>query len=127
MHDYFSDDLLLILPSPRGAGVRLCGEVYAAHRKPLAVAVSVARHRAPMHEITVDLTGVGYLANSALETLVALASQLVPPQNLVVRAGLELKLIERLAAGGWDSIETLRVVDVLGPAGGEGDRAASES
>lgn len=109
MRDYFADDRLLILPTTRGPGVWLCGEVYGAHRPSLAVAVSVARQHAPGGEITVDLTGVGYLANSALETLVALARQLIPPQCLVVRAAGELGLGERIAARGWDQLETLRL------------------
>ncbi|MEV0521856.1 hypothetical protein AB0I66_00375 [Streptomyces sp. NPDC050439] len=119
MRDYYADDLLLILPSSGGAGVRLCGEVYAAHRTPLALAVSTARQSAPTHEITVDLTGVAYLANSALETLVALACQLALPQRLVVRADPELRLGERIAAGGWSQTVTLRVIDVSksGPGG----------
>ncbi|MFD4476657.1 hypothetical protein ACFWPU_11160 [Streptomyces sp. NPDC058471] len=36
MRDYFTDDLLLVLPSPHGNDVRLCAEVHAAHRTPLA-------------------------------------------------------------------------------------------
>lgn len=92
--------------------MRLCGEVYAAHRRPLAVAVAEAGQDAPTHEISVDLTGVGYLANSALETLVALARLLVPPQHLLVRAAPELGLGERIAARGWHQIETLHLVEV---------------
>lgn len=110
MRDYYVDEFLLIMPATSGTGVRLCGEVYAAHSGPLALAVTRASHSAPTNEITVDLTGVGYLANSALETLIALARQLHPPQHLLVRAAPALGLAERLADRGWERLETLRLV-----------------
>ncbi|MFJ8824127.1 STAS domain-containing protein [Streptomyces sp. NPDC102467] len=107
MRGYFVDELLLITPLHRAAGVRLYGEVVGAHKASLAVAVTDYSRSA--EEITVDLTQVRYLANSALETLVALARSLSPPQCLRVLAGPELRVGERLAAGGWDRIETLRL------------------
>ncbi|MGY0019370.1 STAS domain-containing protein [Streptomyces sp. cg35] len=107
MRGYFVDDLLLITPLHHAAGVRLFGEVVGAHKASLAVAVTEYSRTA--EEITVDLTQVHYLANSALETLVALARSLTPPQHLRVLANPELAFQERLAAQGWDEIETLRL------------------
>ncbi|GAA2328873.1 hypothetical protein OKJ48_34905 [Streptomyces kunmingensis] len=107
MRGYFVDELLLITPLHHAAGVRLFGEVVGAHKAPLAVAVTEYSRAAD--EITVDLTQVQYLANSALETIVALARSLNPPQRLRVLAGPELRIKERLAAGEWDRIETLQL------------------
>lgn len=87
--------------------MRLYGEVVGAHKAPLTVAV--AEHAQAAQEITVDLTRVGYLSNSVLETFVALARHLTPPQRLCLVAGPELALAERLAQHGWDEIDTLRV------------------
>ncbi|MEV6758612.1 hypothetical protein [Streptomyces sp. NPDC051214] len=109
MRGYFADDLLLIVPSTAAKGVCLYGEVLGAHKGALAMALT-AQSRATQ-EITIDLTGVHYLANSALEILVALANNLQPPQSLVVRAAPQLELQERLNARGWDDIDTLRIVD----------------
>lgn len=109
MRGYFADDLLLIVPSTATEGVCLFGEVLGAHKGALAMALT-AQSRTTQ-EITIDLTGVHYLANSALEILVALANNLRPPQGLLIRAAPELALQERLNARGWDDIETLRVVD----------------
>ncbi|MFD7291748.1 hypothetical protein ACFV9W_00540 [Streptomyces sp. NPDC059897] len=97
----------MIAPLRQSAGVRLCGEVVGAHKAPLTVAVT--EHAQNADEITVDLTRVGYLANSVLETFVALARHLNPPQCLCLVAGPELQLAERLAQRGWDEIDTLRV------------------
>ncbi|MGW6059047.1 STAS domain-containing protein [Streptomyces sp. NPDC055189] len=110
MHTYFSDDSLLIVPAGNSDSVRLIGEVFGAHKGALAVALTDQRRIT--HEITLDLTGVHYLANSALETLVALANNLRPPQRLLIRAAPELALRERLTEHGWDDIEALRLVDV---------------
>lgn len=109
MRGYFADDLLLIVPSTATEGVCLFGEVLGAHKGALAMALTAQRDTA--QEITIDLTGVYYLANSVLEILVALAASLQPPQRLLVRAAPALKLRERLTARGWDDIETLRLID----------------
>ncbi|MGW5739015.1 MULTISPECIES: hypothetical protein [Streptomyces] len=106
MHRFFADDQLLIVPSPTAAdGVCLFGEVLGSHKAALALALTTQRKTS--QEITIDLTGVHYLANSALEILVALAKNLRPPQHLLVRAAPALSLRERLTARGWDDIETL--------------------
>ncbi|WP_306337572.1 hypothetical protein [Streptomyces sp. KL118A] len=124
MRDYFADDLLLIMPTIDSPGVRLSGEVVSTHRGPLALALTDqtqahgnARSQGQdqdgdqTNDILLDLTGVRYLANSGLETLVAFACHLHPPQCLVVRATAGLGLRERVAARGWDRIETLRLED----------------
>ncbi|MEL3944248.1 hypothetical protein [Streptomyces sp. LNU-CPARS28] len=113
MRGYFTDDLLLILPSDTTASVRLFGEVISTHRGPLALAITGQSDQGD--EITVDLTGVHYLANSALEILVAVALRLTQPACLVVRATVELDLRGRLAARGWDQINTLRLTDACPP------------
>ncbi|WP_369216138.1 hypothetical protein [Streptomyces flavofungini] len=109
MRGYFADELLLITPSSNAAGVSLFGEVVGTHKGPLAVALAEQSLRA--QEITVDLAGVHYLANSALEILVALANSLRPPRRLLVRAPAGLGLRERVTAHGWDRIEALRLID----------------
>jgi hypothetical protein len=109
MRGYFADDSLLIVPSSAFQGVCLFGEVLGAHKGALAVALTDQRRIT--HEITIDLTGVHYLANSALEILVALARNLRSPQCLLIRATPELGLRERLTAHGWDDVETLRLID----------------
>ncbi|MGW7080092.1 STAS domain-containing protein [Streptomyces sp. NPDC054866] len=109
MRGFFADDLLLIVPAPHTEGVCVFGEVLGAHKGALAMALNEQRQTA--QEITIDLTGVHYLANSALEILVALAKNLQPPQRLLVRAAPELAIQERLTARGWDGIATLRLVD----------------
>ncbi|QES40307.1 hypothetical protein DEJ49_04310 [Streptomyces venezuelae] len=121
MRDYFADDLLLIMPTTHSPGVRLSGEVVSTHRGPLALALTDQtqtqtddRDRAQTDEILIDLTGVRYLANSGLETLVAFAVHLQPPQCLVVRSAPDLDLHDRIAARGWDRIETLRLEEELG-------------
>lgn len=106
IHGYFADDLLLIVPSTTAAeGVCLFGEVLGEHKGALAMVLTSQRRST--QELTIDLTGVHYLANSALEILVALAKNLQSPQHLLIRAAAELALGERLTARGWDSIETL--------------------
>lgn len=110
MRGYFADDLLLIMPTAGAAGVRLFGEVISAHRGPLTIALTDQR-RDTEQAITVDFTEVHYVANSALETLVALAHSLSPPQHLLALAPPRLGLRERLSAHGWDEIEALRLVD----------------
>ncbi|WAL94163.1 hypothetical protein [Streptomyces sp. Je 1-369] len=117
MRDYFADDLLLIMPTTHSPGVRLSGEVVSSHRGPLALALTDQTQagdpgRARADEILIDLTGVRYLANSGLETLIAFAVHLQPPQCLVVRATADLNLHDRIVARGWDRIETLRLEDV---------------
>ncbi|MGW7271668.1 STAS domain-containing protein [Streptomyces sp. NPDC054864] len=107
MRGYFADDLLLIVPSTATDGVCLFGEVLGAHKGALAMALNAPR--GITQEITIDLTGVHYLANSALEILVALAKNLRPPQRLLIHAAPELALRERLDARGWGDIETLRL------------------
>ncbi|MEU6127352.1 hypothetical protein [Streptomyces sp. NPDC047123] len=107
MRGYFIDELLLIAPLRNAAGVRLFGEVMGVHKAPLAVAVT--EHGKDTDEVTVDLTRVDYLANSALQTLVALALSLDPPQRLRILAKPELGLEERLAAHGWDTIDSLHL------------------
>ncbi|MET9497052.1 hypothetical protein [Streptomyces sp. NPDC006552] len=107
MRGYFVDERLLITPLRHTPGVRLCGEIVGAHKAPLAVAVAEAGREA--EAITVDLAQVKYLANGALETLVALARNLTPPQYLHVLAAPGLRVHERLAAAEWDRIETLRL------------------
>ncbi|WP_371525235.1 STAS domain-containing protein [Streptomyces sp. NBC_01283] len=110
MHGYFADDLLLIVPStPAAEGLCLFGEVLGEHKGALAMALTTQCRGT--QEITIDLTGVHYLANSALEILVALAKNLQPPQRLLIRAASELALRERLTARGWDGIETLRLTE----------------
>ncbi|MEU6825951.1 hypothetical protein ABZ921_35520 [Streptomyces atriruber] len=126
MRDYFADDLLLIMPTTNSPGVRLSGEVVSTHRGPLALALTdqtqaygkarsqdeaQTQDQDQANDILIDLTGVRYLANSGLETLVAFACHLRPPQCLVVRATAELGLRDRVAARGWDQIETLRLED----------------
>ncbi|MFJ9037847.1 hypothetical protein ACIRF8_14800 [Streptomyces sp. NPDC102406] len=108
MRGYFVDDLLLIAPLHQRTGIRLFGEVIGAHKASLAVAVAECGRSA--EEITVDLTQVDYLANGALETLVALARSLSGEQCLRVLAAPELRVRERLSARGWDRIETLRLI-----------------
>ncbi|KUL52991.1 hypothetical protein [Streptomyces sp. NRRL S-1521] len=110
MRGYFADELLLITPSSTTPGVCLFGEVIGTHKGPLAIALAEQSLRT--QEITVDLTGVHYLANSALEILVALANNLRPPQCLLVRAPTALGLRERVAARGWDRMETLRLIEI---------------
>lgn len=105
MRDYYVDDLLIIASTI--TGVRLFGEVIGTHKGPLLVAL--ARQRRNTEEITVDLSGVHYLSNSALETLVAIAHCLRPPQHLLLRSYDGLGLQERLTAKGWERIETLRL------------------
>ncbi|MFD0413892.1 hypothetical protein [Streptomyces sp. NPDC127108] len=95
------------MPSTDRPGVRLSGEVVSSHRAPLALALT---DQAQEDEILLDLTGVHYLANSALEVLVAFARHLNPPECLLVRATDELGLRQRLAARGWDQLDTLRLV-----------------
>ncbi|MEV1025926.1 hypothetical protein [Streptomyces sp. NPDC050264] len=107
MPAYFVDELLLIAPLRHSVGVRLFGEVVGVHKAPLSRAV--AERTRETVEITVDLTSVHYLANSALETLVALAQTLHPPQRLHIIACPELGLRQRLAAHAWDQAETLRL------------------
>ncbi|MFJ8826607.1 STAS domain-containing protein [Streptomyces sp. NPDC102467] len=107
MPAYFVDELLLIAPLHHPVGVRLFGEVVGAHKGPLSRAV--AEQTRATDEITVDLTRVHYLANSALETLVALAQTLHPPQRLHILACPELEVRQRLAAHAWDQAETLRL------------------
>ncbi|MFJ8827819.1 hypothetical protein ACIREE_39565 [Streptomyces sp. NPDC102467] len=107
MRGYFIDDLLLITPLHHTDGVRLFGEVVGAHKAPLALAVTAYARTAG--EITIDLTRVRYLSNSAVETLVVLARRLSPPQSLSVLAGPELRLDERLERHGWGQIGTLRL------------------
>ncbi|MEV5607514.1 hypothetical protein [Streptomyces sp. NPDC052225] len=107
MRGYFIDDQLLITTLHHDDGVRLFGEVLGAHKAPLALAVTEYARTAD--EITVDLTRVDFLANGALETLVALARGLEPPQYLCLVAGAGLDLAERLATRGWDAIDTLRL------------------
>ncbi|MFC8124848.1 hypothetical protein [Streptomyces sp. NPDC057302] len=91
----------------------LFGQVLGEHRGALMLAVT-GQHRTT-HEITIDLTGVHYIANSALAILVALANYLQPPQCLLIRATPALSLRERLTAHGWDQIQTLRLIDELPP------------
>ncbi|MFE6158547.1 hypothetical protein ACFQ7F_06475 [Streptomyces sp. NPDC056486] len=110
MRGYFADDLLLIVPTNAPKGVRLFGEVLGSHKGALVLALT-AQSRATQ-EITVDLTGVHYIADSALEILVALANHLPSPQRLVIRATPALALRERFAAQGWDHIEILQLIDV---------------
>ncbi|MFF3493088.1 hypothetical protein ACFYWS_17195 [Streptomyces sp. NPDC002795] len=107
MRGYFADEHLLIIPLRDVAGLRLYGEVVGAHRALLTVAVT--EHAKSGDEITVDLTRVDYLANSVLETLVALALSLTPPKRLCLLAPPELGLAERLEHHGWDQIDTLRL------------------
>ncbi|MGH4031105.1 hypothetical protein ACQB60_19465 [Actinomycetota bacterium Odt1-20B] len=107
MHDVFVDELLLITPLRDTVGVRLYGEAIGVHRAPLAVAVT--EHSRSAEEITIDLTRVEYVSNAILETLVVLAKRLGPAQRLCVRTSPELGLEDRLAAQGWDKIESLRV------------------
>ncbi|MFJ2774782.1 hypothetical protein [Streptomyces sp. NPDC087300] len=97
----------MITPLSDAVGVRLYGETLGTHKTPLVVAVS--ERGSVTDEVTVDLRRVTYLANSVLETLVALARSLPPPQHLRVLASPELNLQDRLAARGWDQIDSLRV------------------
>lgn len=60
-------------------------------------------------EITVDLTAVDYLSDSALATLVGLARTLRPPQMLCIPAKPALRLHLSLQARGWDGYDTLRL------------------
>ncbi|KUF18890.1 hypothetical protein [Streptomyces silvensis] len=109
MRGYFTDDQLLIIPLPDHPGVRLHGEALSTHRGPLLVAVT---DEAQLNdEIVIDLTGLRVLATSVLETLILLALRLTPPQRLLLRAGSELELRERLHARGWDHIDTLRLAE----------------
>ncbi|MEU5958616.1 hypothetical protein [Streptomyces sp. NPDC047525] len=109
MHGYFADDSLIIVPSGASQGVRLFGEVLGTHKGALTLALT--DQHGSTQEIAIDLTGVHYLANSALEILVALANHLQPPHCLLIRATPELALRERLTARGWDDIETLQLID----------------
>ncbi|MGW5861525.1 hypothetical protein ACWFRJ_05035 [Streptomyces sp. NPDC055239] len=109
MRGYFTDDLLLMMPLADRPGVRLHGEAFSAHRGPLIDALTEEAQRS--REIVVDLIGVRFLANSVLEALVLLAVRLAPHQRLLLRAGAELALRERVTAGGWDRIDTLHLVD----------------
>ncbi|MFH8990073.1 hypothetical protein [Streptomyces sp. NPDC017940] len=109
MRGFFADDQLLMLPLADHPGVRLHGEALGVHRGPLVLALTEEAQQT--EEVVVDLTDVRLLATSVLETLALLAARLTPPQRLLVRAGAELELRERIAARGWDRIGTLRLAD----------------
>ncbi|MEU2559176.1 hypothetical protein ABZ626_07530 [Streptomyces longispororuber] len=111
MNGVFADDLLVMLPSPR-PGLILHGEVLAAHKGVLAKALFECCQDHDDHdEVTLDLTGVSYLSNGALQILVAFAQRLAPPRNLLVRSPRALDVQERLIRRGWN-ITALRVLPV---------------
>ncbi|KUF18060.1 hypothetical protein [Streptomyces silvensis] len=113
MRSYFADELLLMLPLADEPGVRLWGEVLSPHRGPLALALAdEAADTDDTDEIVLDLTEARFVSNSVLEILTVLARRLTPPQSLLVRAGPELGLRERISEHGWDHIQGLHLVEV---------------
>ncbi|GHE93519.1 hypothetical protein GCM10018785_69190 [Streptomyces longispororuber] len=97
-----------MLPAPR-PGLILHGEVLAAHKGVLTKALLDCGQD---HDVvTLDLTGVSYLSNAALQILVVFAQRLTPPRHLLVRSPRALDLQERLTRRDWN-LATLRVVPV---------------
>ncbi|ATL32621.1 hypothetical protein [Streptomyces formicae] len=96
-----------MLPLHDTPGVRLRGEVFGSHRGPLALVLT--EEAARTGEIVLDLTDVHFVSNSILDILTVLASRLVSPQCLLVKASADLKLRERTDARGWNEIATVRL------------------
>ncbi|MFF3485698.1 hypothetical protein ACFYXC_20845 [Streptomyces sp. NPDC002701] len=109
MSKYFADDLMFIMPLGPEPGIKLYGQVMGAHKIPLHLALLACRRR--HRDVTVDLTGLHYLSQSALETLVGAARTLPPPLRLTLRAGPDLDLPGRLAAHGWHETQSLQLSD----------------
>ncbi|MFF3484212.1 hypothetical protein ACFYXC_13165 [Streptomyces sp. NPDC002701] len=110
MNSYFIDGLAFITPLDYEPGIKLSGQVMAQHRIPLNLAL-LACHR-QHHDVTVDLTDVHYLSESALDILVTTAHTLPPPGSLTLTAPPELNIPERLAAHGWPPTTNLRLAHV---------------
>ncbi|MER6695240.1 hypothetical protein [Streptomyces minutiscleroticus] len=110
MTDHYIDDLMFITPLGHAPGIRLFGQVTAAHKSPVTLAVL---HCHGQHQdttdVTVDLTGVHYLSQDALKALIDVARALPPSLRLTLRARPELSLPERLATHGWHETDTLQV------------------
>ncbi|MEU7260937.1 hypothetical protein AB0B21_34800 [Streptomyces rimosus] len=111
MASYFIDDFLFITPFGHEPGIRLFGQVSGAHRAPLTLALLSCR--TDHEDVTIDLTGVHHISQSALETLVGVSRSLYPPLRLILRARPELELYGRLAARGWHEMEGLHLSEVL--------------
>ncbi|MBQ0850631.1 hypothetical protein ACFU9Y_15870 [Streptomyces sp. NPDC057621] len=107
MSTSFGDDLLLIHPLILEPGIKLYGQVMGAHKIPLNLALLACRRQAS--DITVDLTHVDYLSQSALETLVGAARTLPAPAHLTLRAQPRLGLAQRLADHGWHQTQSLHL------------------
>ncbi|WP_328494741.1 hypothetical protein OHS59_19815 [Streptomyces sp. NBC_00414] len=109
MSKYFIDDLMFIQPLGHEPGIKLYGQVMGVHQIPLTLALQSCRRQ--HQDVTVDLTGVHYLSQSALETLVSAADTLPPPGRLTLRAGPELDLPGRLASRGWHETQSLQLAE----------------
>lgn len=109
MSKYFADDLMFITPLVYEPGIKLYGQVMGAHKIPLNLALLACRRQ--HKDITVDLTGVHYLSQSALETLVGAARTLPPPGRLILRARPDLDLPGRIAARGWHETQSLQLAE----------------
>ncbi|GGY18974.1 hypothetical protein GCM10010358_82450 [Streptomyces minutiscleroticus] len=107
MSDHFIDDLMFITPLGHTPGIKLFGEVTAEHKIPVTLAV--VRCGEQHQEVTVDLTGIQYISQAALEALVDLARALHPSLHLTLRARPDLDLTGRLAARGWHGVENLQI------------------
>ncbi|GAA2281645.1 hypothetical protein GCM10010145_62360 [Streptomyces ruber] len=110
MSDHFIDDLMFITPLGHAPGIRLFGQITAAHKSPVTLALL---HCQGQHQdttdVTVDLTGVQYLSQDALKALLDVARALPPPLRLTLRARPELGLPQRLTTHGWHESDNLRV------------------
>lgn len=104
---YFADDLVFIEPLVNEPGIKLYGHVMGTHKIPLNLALRACRSR--HKDVTVDLTCVDELAQSALETLVAAARTLPSPERLTLRTHPELDLPGRLTAHGWHKTQRLQL------------------
>ncbi|MEW2571861.1 hypothetical protein [Streptomyces sp. NPDC047070] len=107
MSTSFGDDLLVIQPLISEPGIKLYGQVMGAHKIPLNLALLACRRQAK--DITVDLTHVDYLSQSALETLVGTARTLPAPAHLTLRSHPDLHLAERLTDHGWHQTQSLKL------------------
>ncbi|GGM21176.1 hypothetical protein GCM10010129_76800 [Streptomyces fumigatiscleroticus] len=112
MSDHFIDDLMFITPLGHAPGIRLFGQITAAHKSPVALALMHCRgQHQDTTDITVDLTGVHHLSQQALIALIDVARALPPPLCLTLRARPELGLKQRLADHGWHEMDDLRISD----------------
>ncbi|MFJ2264030.1 hypothetical protein ACIOKD_38065 [Streptomyces sp. NPDC087844] len=106
---YFADNFLVIEPLVDEPGIKLYGHVMGAHKIPLYLALKACRSQ--HSDVTVDLTCVDHLAQSALETLVAAARTLPSPGRLTLRTHPELDLPRRLTAHAWHGTQRLQLAE----------------